>query len=363
MKITSVRTVTVAVPLPRPIIMGAVRYDAREYVIVEVGTDEGLKGIGFGMTRDAPVAALVDRNITPLVLGEDPRDTERLWHRVYDANLIIGQRGIFMRALSAFDIALWDLKAKALGAPLWRVLGGYRTRVPAQIAGCYPAEDVTLDDLSAEVSEYAARGFRYVKIAAGALVEDTRRLQAARAAAPTTHLIHDVHWAWRDVLEVLPVVRGWEDLDLDSLEDPFPSDLAAMVGRLREETRIPLSLGEDYVGRWSYRDLLASGLVDIVRVDATTIGGISEAIKVIAMTSSYGLPVSPHVFPEIHVHLGAAFAGVRAVELTDPERGYEALYRLFTSWVTIENGELVAPEAPGLGLDIDWAAVDALRAG
>jgi L-alanine-DL-glutamate epimerase-like enolase superfamily enzyme len=81
------------------------------------------------------------------------------------------------------------------------------------------------------------------------------------------------------------------------------------------------------------------------------------------MASAHGLPVSPHVFPEIHVHLGAAFGNVRAVELTDPERGYEALYRLFTSWVTIENGELIAPEAPGLGLEVDWAAVDSLRGG
>jgi len=363
LKIRSVRAVTVAVPLPRPIIMGPIRYDAREYVIVEVSTDEGLSGVGFGMTRDAPVASIVDRNISPLVVGEDPRDTERLWQLVYDANLIIGQRGIFMRALSAFDIALWDLKAKSLGAPLWRLLGGYRTRVPAQVAGCYPAEDVTLDDLSAEVAGYAARGFAYVKIAAGALEEDTARLQAARAAGPTTRLIHDVHWAWRDVLEVLPVVRGWEDLELDSLEDPFPSDLSGMIERLREETRIPLSLGEDYVGRWAYGDLLRSGLADIVRVDATTIGGISEVIKVVAMASSYGLPISPHVFPEIHVHLGAAFGNVRAVEMTDPDRGYEALFRLFSTWVIVENGQLIAPETPGLGVEIDWAAVAAFKVG
>lgn len=363
MKIRSVRAITVGVPLARPIIMGPIRYDSREYVIVEVTTDEGLSGIGFGMTRDAPVAPIVERNIAPLLLGEDPRDTERLWQRIYDANLIIAQGGIFMRALSAVDIALWDLKAKELGTPLWRLLGGYRTRVPAQVAGCYPADDLTLDDLASEVADYAARGFRYVKVAAGKLDEDTQRLRAARAVGPTTRLIYDVHWAWRDVLEVLPVIRSWEDLELDSLEDPFPSDLSGLIAKLRTATRIPLALGEDYVGRWAFGDLLRSGLADIVRVDATTMGGISEAVKVVAMASAYGLPVSPHVFPEIHVHLGAAFGNVRAVEMTDPARDYEALYKLFSGWVCLENGELVAPEVPGLGVEIDWKAVDAYRVG
>ena len=361
MRIRSVRAITVDVPIARPIVMGPIRYASREYVIVEVTTDEGVSGIGFGMSRDAPVAPIIDRSITPLILGEDPRDTEWLWHRVYSANLLIGQRGIFMRALSAVDIALWDLKAKVLGVPLWRLLGGYRTRVPAQIAGGYPNDGVTVDDLASEVADYAARGFRTIKIAAGRLEEDTRRLQAARAAAPDVRLSYDVHWGWRDLLEVLPVVRRWESLELDSIEDPFPSDLSGHIANLRAATRIPLALGEDYVGRWAFGDLLRSGLADLVRVDATTIGGISEAVKVVAMASAHGLSVSPHVFPEIHVHLGAAFENVRTVEMTDPAREYETLYRLFSTWVNLDGGDFVAPETPGLGVEMDWKAVDAFR--
>lgn len=359
MKIRSVRAITVDVPIARPIVMGTIRYTSREYVIVEVTTDEGLSGVGFGMSRDAPVAPIIDRSITPLLLDEDPRDTERLWHRVYGANLLIGQRGIFMRALSAVDIALWDLKAKALGTPLWRLLGGYRTRIPGQMAGGYPADHLTIDDLTEEVADYAARGFQFVKIAAGNLGEDTQRLRAARAAAPTQRLSYDVHWAWRDLLEVLPVVRGWDDLELDTIEDPFPSDLSGHIAHLRAATRIPLALGEDYIGRWAFGDLLRSGLADLVRVDATTIGGISEAVKVVAMASAHGLSVSPHVFPEIHVHLGAAFENVRTVEMTDPARDYETLYRLFSTWVHLDGGEFVAPEAPGLGVELDWKTVEA----
>ncbi len=361
MRIRSIRAVTVRMPLDRPIVMGSIRYDAREYVVVEVATDEGLTGLGFGMTRDSPVAQIIDRNIVPLLIGEDPRDTERLWRRVYDTNLIIARGDGFMRALSAVDIALWDLKARAFDAPLWRILGGHRITVPAQVAGCYPADGISLDDLGVEVADYAARGIQFVKIAAGELDHDTSRLRSAREAGPTTALIHDVHWAWRDHTAVLPVVRTWAELGLAAIEDPFPSALSGHIARLRAATDIPLALGEDQVGRWSFRDLLSSGLADIIRVDATTMGGVSEVVKIIAMTSAYGLPVVPHVFPEIHVHLGAAFETVRAVEFTDPGRGYEAFFRLFSTWVNLEKGSFVAPEAPGLGVELDWNVVNAHR--
>jgi len=361
MKIRSVRAVTADVPLPRPITMGEVCYGSREYVLVEVRTDEGLSGIGFGMSRDAPVASMVTRNIAPLLVGEDPRDTERLWRRLYQANLIISQCGVFMRALSAIDIALWDLKARALGTPLWRLLGGYRSRVPVQVAGAYPRSDQAIPDLEDEIADYAERGFQFIKIAAGPLADDAIRIEAARRTAVGRHLTYDVHWAWKDALDVLPIVRTWREIGLDMIEDPFPSHLAAHATRLREATGIPLALGEDHVGRWAFRDLLHSGLADLVRLDATTVGGISEAVKIIAMASAYGLAVSPHVFPEIHVHLGAAFENVRTVEITDPTRGYETLHRLFSRWIEIDRGQLIVPDAPGLGVEVDWAAVEAYR--
>jgi L-alanine-DL-glutamate epimerase-like enolase superfamily enzyme len=361
MRVRSVEAITVDVPLEKPIILGPVRYDTREYLLVRVKSDDGIDGIGFGMTRNAPLAAIVERNIAPLLVGQDPRDTERNWQRLYDANQIIARGGIYMRAHSAVDIALWDLKAKAFGVPLWRLLGGSRRRIPSQVAGVYPADGKTLDDVAAEVRQYAGQRFGFIKLAAGELHEDTARLRAAREAAPDARLIHDVHWGWRDVLEVLPVVRRWREFGLDSLEDPFPSDLFYQIARLGRETGIPLALGEDYAGRWAFRDLLASGVADVIRFDATTMGGVTEAIKVVAMASAYGLPVSPHVFPEVHVHIGAAFENVRAVEMTDPRYGYEVLYKLFSTWVRLDDGEFVAPEAPGLGVEIDWRAVDGFR--
>ena len=359
MFITGVRILTCDVPLPRPIVMGELRFDSREYVLVIVDTDVGVSGIGFGMTRGAPVGAIVARNVAPLILGEDPLFVERLWHRVYDRNLTIGGRGVFMRALSAVDVALWDIKAQVAGLPIWQLLGGARTDMPISIAGGYPLSGRTERDLADELEDYAGRGFETVKIAAGDLATDTPRVRvAAEVLGGRSRLAYDAHWAWRNLVDVVPHLATWAELGVAFLEDPFAPELVFLAPRLRAATGLPVALGEDAVGRWAFDRLIADTTPDILRIDATTMGGLSEAAKVCALASAKAIPVIPHVFPEIHVHLGAAFPIVSAVELTLPDYELEGLFRLFDGWVTIENGRLVAPSSPGLGLSLDWTAVD-----
>lgn len=362
MRITGVRTDTCDVPLPRPIVMGELRFDSREYVIVTVETDAGVTGIGFGMTRNAPVASIVERSLAPLLLGDDPLLTEWLWDKLYYRNLTIAPGSIFMRALSLVDIALWDIKGQAAGLPVWRLLGGARERIPVCVAGGYPRAGTTTADLAREVDDYAGRGFPTVKIAAGELGADSERLRAsAEALAGRSALAYDAHWAWRQLFDVLPVVRTWADLGLSFLEDPFPPELVALAIGLRDATGIPLALGEDAVGRWAFDRLLTTCRPDVLRLDATTMGGLSEAAKVCALASVHARPVIPHVFPEVHVHLGAAFPIVRAVEMTLPEYEIETLFRLFRDWVLIDRGEIVAPTGPGLGVTLDVQAVARYR--
>ena len=362
MRITEVRAVTCDVPVPRPIILGDIRYDSRDYVVVEVLTDAGISGIGFGMARYAPVAQIVETNLRPLLIGQDPLMTERLWDRMYHLNLLISQRGIYMRALSAVDIALWDIKGKAAGLPVWKLLGGHRERIPILMAGGYVARDKTVADLAAELSGYVARGFRLVKISNGSLAEDTDRLRAARRAVGAgTQLIYDAHWSWRNAAEVLRVIRGWEELDLAWIEDPFPSELLGLAARLRSGCHIPIGIGEDLAGRWAFQELLRERAVDVVRLDAAVVGGFTEAVKVCALAATEGLPVSPHVYPELHVHLAAALPGVMAVEMTDPAQGIEGLHLLLRNTIQIDHGEAIAPQGPGLGVEIDRAAVEKYR--
>jgi L-alanine-DL-glutamate epimerase-like enolase superfamily enzyme len=358
-RITEVRATTCDVPLPRPIIMGDLRYDSREYLVVEVATEGGATGIGFGMTRNSPAGAIVRRSLAPLLIGEDPLLTEALWDRIYYRNLPIGARGIFMRALSAVDIALWDLKGQAAGLPIWKLLGGARAKVPVAVAGGYPASDRTMADLERELADYAARGFGLVKIAAGELRDDTPRLIASRRAlGADVDLAYDAHWAWRDLLSVMPTVRSWADFDIRFIEDPFPAELMELSSRLRDVTGARVALGEDTVGRWAFREVLERYRPDVLRVDATVAGGLSEAVKVCAYASSLGVPVLPHVFPEVHVHLGAAFNSVLAVEMTDPSYETESLHRLFRRWVDVRDGRMIAPEEPGIGVELDQSAVE-----
>ena len=264
-----------------------------------------------------------------------------------------------MRALSAVDIALWDLKGQAAGLPVWKLLGGARERVPVSVAGGYPASDRTLADFEAEMADYAQKGYRTIKIAAGELDDDTVRLRAARRVlGPDIALADDIHWAFRDLRSVVRAVRSWEDLDLAFLEDPFPSEMIELSVRLREQTGQRLALGEDTVGRWAFRDLLERSQPDLLRVDATVAGGLSEAAKICTLAAAFNVPVFPHVFPEVHVHLGAAFPGIAMVEMTDPTYQTETLYTLFKEWVRFEDGFLVAPDRPGLGVELDRAAVE-----
>jgi L-alanine-DL-glutamate epimerase-like enolase superfamily enzyme len=360
MKITRVVATTVDVPLPKPIVMGELRFDSREYVLVRIETDggSGPSGIGFGMTRGAPVAEIVARNLAPLLLDADPLMTEDLWERLYYRNLTIAGRGIFMRALSAVDIALWDIKGHAAGMPVWQLLGGARSRVPVSVAGAYVRDGTTLDELRAEIADYVERGYALIKIAAGELLADGERLRVANEViGGRAELAYDAHWAWRSLYDVVPVLKRWSDLPIAFIEDPFAPELVGLAPQLRADTGFRIGLGEDAVGRWAFLSLLADLEPDLLRIDATTMGGLSEAARVCGLASMHARPVIPHVFPEVHQHLGFAFPIVRAVEITQPEYELETLYRLFRAWVTIDKGLLVAPTSPGLGMELDPAAV------
>ncbi len=364
MRIVEVRLTTCRVPLSSPIVMGELRFDGREYLVVELVTDEGLTGVGFGMTRDAPVAAILARNIAPFLLGADPLRSEAIWERAYNANLTIGQRGLFMRALSGADIAVWDLKAKAAGLPLWQLLGGHRERIPVSIAGGYPRPGVTHETLGREIDGYAADGYPWIKIAAGPLADDTDRLRvSAEAIGGRSLLAYDAHWAWRTVADVLPTVRRWTEFGIAFIEDPFPSELPHPAAVLRERTGISLALGEDVVGRYAYRDLIAQVPPEYLRVDATTTGGISEAVKICALAAAESIPVLPHIFPEIHVHLAAALPIVMAVEATDPRQEIDLMWQLLANPLRPSGGHVSAPTGPGLGVELDHAAMTRFMVG
>lgn len=357
-RIERVETWTCRVPLARPIVMGEIRYEYRDYLVVRVSTVGGHQGIGVGMTRNAPLKELIDQELARHVLGQDALLSEAVRRSIIARSRPMGITGIFLKAISAIDIALWDIRGQAADLPVWALLGGSRRVVPASVAGVYPSPGSSLEDLQAEVRQYVAEGFPIVKIAAGELSDDTQRLEAAiDAAGGRTRIAYDAHWAWSDLWTVLPTVSGWRGLGLAWLEDPFPRSAMALAAALRDATGIPLAVGEDLDDRASYASLMSDMRPDVVRVDATANGGLTEAIAVCALADANGLVVSTHIFPEVHVHLGIAFPNVVAVEVTDPRREIDLLFRLLKSPIATHGGALSAPTAPGVGLTMDWDAV------
>jgi D-arabinonate dehydratase len=360
MTITAVTAMRCVVPLARPLQLGSAVVDSRDYIVVEVTTSDGIVGRAIGNGRNAPVDAFVRDVFAPLVIGLDPLRTEQVWARMYYGCLPIGQRGASMTALSLVDICCWDIKAQAAGMPLATLLGGYRDEVAVSIAGGYPELTPDAESVKEEVAGFVDAGYRSIKLASHGTPADTARLAAARqAGGDDIDLIVDVHWTWRDLRTAVRCARGWEEFDLTWLEDPFPARLAALVEPFRQAVDIPLGLGEDRAGLDDFTALLDLD-VDVVRVDATVCGGITEFLRVAALAAARGRPVSPHVFAEIHVHLAAALPNVIGVEMVDPRSGVTPIDRLLQP-IDVRDGMTAPPDRAGIGLAFDGAALERYR--
>lgn len=360
MKIRTVQAVTCRIPLAHPIDLGALHIPHREYVIVTIETDEGIHGVAYGLTRDTPIAAIVQNNLAPLLVNEDPLLTERLWYKMYNATLPAGQRGIVMRALSLVDIALWDIKGKAAGLPVYQLLGGSRREVPAVVVAGYPDPHTSLTDLAEEMRGWVKRGFGMVKMAlgSGSPAAEAERVRVAREAlGNAVRLAIDVHWTWRTLQEAVEMAELWRPYNLTWIEDPFPAEDVRRAAEFRHRTQLPVAIGDEQSGRWAFRELILHDAVDYLRLDATTIGGISEFAKVAALAAAWSIPIATHVYHHMHVHCAAAFAHTFVVEYCDKDGVVDIAARLLVEDLIPNNGYLQVPEAPGLGVEVDAQAV------
>lgn len=335
---------------------------SREVTFAVVETDAGLRGVGYTFSRAGDVAGAIERNLKGLLLNEDALLTEKLWEKMYYGTSFLGRKGLLMRAISAVDIALWDLKAQVAELPLYRLLGGYQDAVPAMMAGGFYVEGKNLGELAAEVEGYVKEGFRAIKIVfgAGRFRDDLERLRTVReAVGPEIKLAVDLHWSWASAKQALKPARQMEVYDLDFIEDPFRPDNLAALSEFAAGLSTPVAVGEMESGRWTFLELLTRKAADILRCDATVVGGVSEWLKIAALASAYGVPVLPHYFPEIHVHLAAGTANSLAVEFIAPES--VNFHAILHEPLQVRNGWVRAPEVPGLGIQWNWQAIDRLR--
>jgi len=358
MKITHVSAQVYRWPRPRPIRNGKYIYAEGGLEVVRVETDEGLTGIGLGGGGlSAAVNVAMVEAFRPLLMGEDPLDVERLWDRMWKPKLV-GRRGISTRVISAIDIALWDLRGKIAGLPLYKLLGAYRRRVPVYIAGGYYEEGKTLDDLAQEMVDNVEFGARAVKMKIGgaSIAEDVERVRVVRqAVGPGVQVMVDANNAYR-YYEAIEVARKIEPYDIAWFEEPVAPDDYRGHAQVAAATSIPVASGENEYTRYGFRDLVEQRAAAILNADAQILGGVTEFMKVAALAQAYDLPIAPHGNQEVHVHLVAAIPNGLIVEFyrgtTDPMWG-----RTFREHLTLKEGCLEAPDRPGLGIDLNDEAL------
>jgi D-arabinonate dehydratase len=282
---------------------------------------------------------------------------------MYVSTRHLGRKGLVMRALSAVDIALWDIKGQVAGLPLYTLLGGHRDVVPALASGGQAVED-GVEALAHEMAGYAAAGYAMVKMSAGTLApeEDLRRVQAARAAiGPQTKLMVDVNGAWSQVKPAIKLARQMAECGLAFIEEPFGPDNLPALKTFSTAIDTPVAVGAAESGRWVFRDLLVAGAADVLRHDATLVGGISEWMKVTALAAAWDVLVLPHHSPEVHAHLAAAVPNAMAVEVSGSENGAVTFGDLVENPVSPRHGMVTLPDRPGLGLLWNWKAVERYR--
>jgi L-alanine-DL-glutamate epimerase-like enolase superfamily enzyme len=352
--ISSVEAQTVRIPLPEPVAFSTRLVQARFYTIVRIERTDGIVGCGFchgGSRSGALPTKAVHELFAPLLLGQDPFRTEGLWHELHQDALLNGRAGAVMRALSAIDIALWDGNARSVGLPLWRYLGAFRREtVPAYFSGGYYRTG-NVDEVVQEVQQAVASGFTAMKlkIGKGSPAADAARVAAAREIIGQDGLLLlDANNAWTDLASALRAVKPLLQFDPFLIEEPFPPEDYQNHRRLARAVPVPIASGELAAGRSAHRALIEQGDITVLQPDAAVCGGITEWKRIAATAASASVPVMPHSFHDLHVHLVASIPNGLMVEYFHdasvlPFRG------LIDRQLEVRNGELVLPQDPGLG--------------
>lgn len=341
--------------LTYPVEFGNMRFTSRDYTVVRITDSEGASGMAYGLARGAPVAAMV-ASLADRLKGRDPDHTEGIWSDLYASTITAGQRGVALRAISLIDIALWDLRGRRAGMPVHALLGRHTDTVMASVGGGYFRDRRAGDEIADELRGYVAEGFELVKIPAGGRSpkEEESWVESAReAVGDDVDLAIDTHWTWSDVRSARRVIERLDPYRLEWVEDPLWPEALDAAAELRRQVRTPIAIGDELSGRWAYQEMLEPRAADIWRLDVTTVGGFTEARRILALAATWGISVSPHIYVGLHVHLAASDRSVISVEYVTPESEIDLSFRFLSPFLTPTRGRLDVPAGPGLGLELD----------
>lgn len=355
MRISSLKTRIVSLPITPAVRTPIHNIEAVDNVLVEIATDEGVTGIAylwcFGRERARALQWLV-RDLFGQVRGMGALEREAVQAAIWRETNFLGRTGAAWIAASAIDTALWDIAGKVAGRPLWQLLGGTDRPVRAYAGGFFLSD--TIEAIVAEAHQRVAEGFTAIKMRCGATSwrEDIDRVAAIRdAVGPDIDILVDVVQGWT-VERALKLGRALEPYDLAYIEDPIAFDDIEGMAAIAAALDVPIAAGENDYGRHGFRRLFEARAVDIAMIDLQRAGGVSEWMKIAAMAGAMRMPVVPHVFHEISIHLLAA---LRAAPYLEYMSWWEPLFR---QKLDLVDGAFSPPSRPGLGLDFDDDAID-----
>jgi L-alanine-DL-glutamate epimerase-like enolase superfamily enzyme len=352
MKITAVKSQIARLPVEEPLAGGSGFHRSHfDFVTLRLETDAGVEGIGvtfFGGTLTPALKRAVEL-LGELIIGENPLFVESALRKLRNAAASAGPAGISTLALSAFDIALWDIKGKTLGQSVASMLGGLRDRVPTYASGAL-ARTSPLDEVLKSARILVDKGFRQMKTQLALPGDTTPRKEAERArlirevVGPDIDLMCDINQRW-SVNQAIEIGIRVEEVGFFWLEDVTSPDDYAGLARVADALVTPLAGGEYLYGITPFRHMLEARSVDIVMIDLLRVGGIATWMKVAGMAEAFNIPVVSHLLPEIHVHLVSSAPNGLTVEYMPWS------FRLFEEVPVPVNGELAVPTKPGLGLE------------
>lgn len=341
------------------------------WLIVEVFTDEGLVGIGNAALSPHVTKQMIDLHLAPLLIGANPWDVEFLWQHMYRKTMAFGRKGVALVAISALDIALWDLMGKSAKQPAFRLLGGRtKAKIPVYASRLY---SVPLDELAAEAANYKAEGYKAVKLRFG-----WGPIEGAEGMARNVELIRTVREAVGDEVDIMAdAYMGWsldyakrmmrliEPFNLRWLEEAIIPDDIHGYAELKRFGTTPVAAGEHEHSIYGFRQLIEAKALDYIQFDTNRVGGLTAARKIAALAEAHSIPVIPHAGQMHNYHIVMASLNSPMAEYfpqVDVEVGNELFWYIFKGEPIARNGFVeLSDDVFGLGLDIDEQALSRFK--
>ena len=331
--------------------------------VVRVVTENGVEG--FGATFGEPVGEYIEKTLKEEVVGKDPLAFEDIWNDMYTAVRSAGRKGVALLAMSAIDIAIWDIRGKILGQPVYKLLGGTRNVIPAYASVGFLS--LPEDECVEKSVEYVQGGFKTLKIKVGYdmgqnIVADVKRVEKVRkAVGDSIDIIVDANGIY-DAATAIRFAKAASDLDICLFEEPVHADDIPGLKRVRDFGGIPVASGENEYTKYGCRDMLLAQCIDVLQFDITRAGGFTEMTKISAMTQAWNLRLAPHFWPQYSAHLLSPAPHGLYLEVFPTPKGTPAGGKVILNQPSVDDGFYRIPDAPGLGLEYDLDYLNAYKA-